>query len=490
MIFWGVTVNTMRKKENKKQLTDKEIEEIIDKKYSNKLPHTKDYIREQLKKDPNYICKFSMVREDFIEEGLKIHSEKINYEYVPDIINNNKQKIKLICEEINPKTGNIFGVFFINSEKFLRRNQTHQGYGLIKLAKNRVNKAAENLQNFLKLNFPWISFNKEDYVSKKTLLKLHCKYHGDFEALPNNISVSHWGCCPGCYKDSNIPTVEEFIEKYKQKYLNKYGKECPYEFDKISEITCLSDEVTIYCPIHKIYFSNTVEKLLYYGIKCPECSFENKQKSRALTTDIFIDRSKKLFGENAFYYDKTEYINLHTPVIITCPKHGDILISPICHLNGNGGCPKCKGTNGELMVIDVLDKFKQNNDLDYVYQFDIVDEYFSINKFNTITVDFFITFMNNKYILEINGDQHYKEIKYFGGKKRFEKQKIRDNSLKEYCKRNHIIFIEVPILGTFKTNKRLLEIKNSILKIFKENIINQEKIDNIFSIFKKGGSDG
>lgn len=66
MIFQDVIkINYM--KDNKK-LTDEEIKEIIEKKYSKKLPHTKDYIREQLKKDPNYKCKFSMVKQDFIDK--------------------------------------------------------------------------------------------------------------------------------------------------------------------------------------------------------------------------------------------------------------------------------------------------------------------------------------------------------------------------------------------------------------------------------------
>ena len=97
-------------KDNKKQLTDEEIEEIIEKKYSKKLPHTKDYIRERLREDPNYKCKFSMVKQDFIDEALKVHPEKYNYEYLPKFIYNaQKEKVRLICEEIDPYTGEIYG---------------------------------------------------------------------------------------------------------------------------------------------------------------------------------------------------------------------------------------------------------------------------------------------------------------------------------------------------------------------------------------------
>lgn len=67
-MFWDVTKINFMNDNIKKQLTDDEIEEIIKKKYSKKLPHTKDYIRDQLREDSNYKCKFSMVKQDFIDK--------------------------------------------------------------------------------------------------------------------------------------------------------------------------------------------------------------------------------------------------------------------------------------------------------------------------------------------------------------------------------------------------------------------------------------
>lgn len=60
-----------------------------------------------------------------------------------------------------------------------------------------------------------------------------------------------------------------------------------------------------------------------------------------MTQSEFIKKSK-LIHNNNYSYDKVEYINYNTPVIITCPIHGDFAQTPGKHLNGQG-CPKCAG---------------------------------------------------------------------------------------------------------------------------------------------------
>ena len=39
-------------------------------------------------------------------------------------------------------------------------------------------------------------------------------------------------------------------------------------------------------------------------------------------------------------YDKFEYYNMYIKSIITCPVHGDFMMTPHAHLKGQG-CPKC-----------------------------------------------------------------------------------------------------------------------------------------------------
>lgn len=53
----------------------------------------------------------------------------------------------------------------------------------------------------------------------------------------------------------------------------------------------------------------------------------------------FLERARNVHGDK-YNYDKVEYIDTKTKVIITCPKHGDFTQSPNKHMYRRG-CPKC-----------------------------------------------------------------------------------------------------------------------------------------------------
>lgn len=66
------------------------------------------------------------------------------------------------------------------------------------------------------------------------------------------------------------------------------------------------------------------------------------------TIEAAIDKNKYVKNQfikrhgDTYNYDKVEYVDNKTPVIITCPipNHGDFLITPNSHKNGHG-CQKC-----------------------------------------------------------------------------------------------------------------------------------------------------
>jgi predicted transcriptional regulator len=60
---------------------------------------------------------------------------------------------------------------------------------------------------------------------------------------------------------------------------------------------------------------------------------------RKLTTESFIEKSRNIHYDK-YNYDKVNYINTSTPVIITCIIHEDFNQRPNDHLQGKG-CPKC-----------------------------------------------------------------------------------------------------------------------------------------------------
>lgn len=60
-----------------------------------------------------------------------------------------------------------------------------------------------------------------------------------------------------------------------------------------------------------------------------------------MTTEEFIQRSIETY-ESKYTYEKVNYIDSNTKVLVTCRVHGDFLTRPSDFLRGHG-CPKCKG---------------------------------------------------------------------------------------------------------------------------------------------------
>lgn len=54
----------------------------------------------------------------------------------------------------------------------------------------------------------------------------------------------------------------------------------------------------------------------------------------------FMDRSLRKFGSK-FLFHKSNYINAHTPITITCKIHGDFLLAPDSHIRSKYGCRYC-----------------------------------------------------------------------------------------------------------------------------------------------------
>lgn len=123
-------------------------------------------------------------------------------------------------------------------------------------------------------------------------------------------------------------TTESYIEKVNTFHKNKYS------YTK-TIFTRLIDTITITCPIHGD-FLQTAKLHTKYG--CSKCAGVGK-----LDTDSFIEKAIKKHS-TTYSYLNVKYINSHTPVVITCPIHGDFLQKPYVHLNGCG-CPRCAGVD-------------------------------------------------------------------------------------------------------------------------------------------------
>jgi len=127
----------------------------------------------------------------------------------------------------------------------------------------------------------------------------------------------------------------EFIAKARGIHGDKYDyREIVYVY--------VNDKVTIICPNHG-KFQQTPSKHLA-GQGCRECGIEKRAREDRSSNSDFVKRAQIVHG-NKYNYDKVNYKNNHTNIIISCPLHGDFEQSPGNHTHKTNpqGCPVCGG---------------------------------------------------------------------------------------------------------------------------------------------------
>ena len=151
------------------------------------------------------------------------------------------------------------------------------------------------------------------------------------------------------------------------------------------------------------------------------------------TTEQFIEEAKQVHGDK-YDYSLVNYINNYTKVKIKCNNCRLIFKQkPNDHLNGSG-CPKCAISKGENKIKNIL----KENDVFFEEQKTFPD----LKDKRKLSYDFYIPSKN--LLIEYNGEQHYKSIKHFGGRKRFLLQKHHDWLKRKYDKKNGITLLVIP----------------------------------------------
>lgn len=248
-----------------------------------------------------------MKKNDFIEKAKNKHNNKYDYSRV-DYLGSQKDVI-IICP--------IHGEFKQKPSCHLRGDNCPL-CGNISRGSNKRFKIEDFIKKSQNIHGEKYSYGNVNYVNEKTLVKVTCKIHGDFDITPKQ-HLNGIGC-PKCKKEKKINEFREIHGDYYDYSL--------VEFDK-------DNKVKIICPIHGIFEQRPSKHRLGQG--CPQCA--KKEKTNKKNTKEFIELSKNKHGEK-YEYTEVIYKNSHEKVKITCPIHGVFQQYPYDHYNGHG-CPKC-----------------------------------------------------------------------------------------------------------------------------------------------------
>lgn len=293
--------------------------------------------------------------------------------------------------------------------------------------------------------------------------------------------------CKGeCYIITKCNICGNIVRKRRDHFFNSYGcKTCSNTKQKISLETAL-DIIDKKCKRRNYIFLNFCDSNeniskwnganTYLLLKCLNCghiwkvsynNFKSKHdygcpkcanNIRLLETDV-INTIKKRCEEinDTFisFYDSNNYVNNSTLILIKCGKCGKIYkirYKNFVHLKQS--CPSCQKSYGERDIEEVLSNAKIN--------FNYRDKTILKNK---LEIDFYIPSL--KLGIEVQGGQHFYEVKHWGGENVFKKQLERDKMKQALCEENGIHLIYYSQLNISFPYK-VFNDKNEILKEIEE----------------------
>lgn len=215
------------------------------------------------------------------------------------------------------------------------------------------------------------SYNNVVYNKSNIHVAITCLKHGDFLQKPN-VHLCGSGCrkCKtDIHKQKFTHSKDKFIEKARRVHGNKY------DYSLVKYINSHND-VKIICKEHGVFEQKPLSHLR--GHECIKCSLIKSGLKNRLTTNEFIEKSKKIHG-NKHDYSITEYVKQTIKVKIICKHHGVFRQLPNGHLSGSG-CMKCYGNlKNQKETIEDFKNYHGN-----IYDYSLVDYKNSNTKVNII----------------------------------------------------------------------------------------------------------
>lgn len=279
-------------------------------------------------------------------------------------------------------------------------------------------------------------YSQVEFINSKTKIKIICRKHGLF--LQNiHKHISGRGC-PFCKSDNMLLTTQEFINKSKRIHENTF------DYTQV-DYKGYNNYVTIICKIHGEFQQKPSQNLRGHG--CSKCARVKNGQNRRMSQSDFIEKSRVIHN-NRYEYTITDFTLSRNKVSIMCKIHGVFSQNANSHMLG-AGCPICKSSKGEFLIMSILDEFK----IRYIREYKFED---CILK-NRLSFDFYLP--EYKVCIEYDGIQHYKSIDFFGGETSFIYLKKLDNIKNEYCLYNNILLYRF----NYKQNKE--EIKSKLTSL-------------------------
>lgn len=178
-----------------------------------------------------------------------------------------------------------------------------------------------------------------------------------------------------------------------------------------------------------------------------------------------IDLTNKQFGHLTVIKEDVERTKLEKRIYWFCKCDcGNENLKSISASNLTTGKVKSCGhiraehfqgqSSGEKKMQNIL----ENKKINFIKEYEIkeLNDLYNLQ----LRFDFCMILRDRKILIEIQGQQHYEPVNFFGGEEKFKKQKKYDNLKRQYCKKNNIQLIEIPYWDWNNMEKYLEEFLN------------------------------
>lgn len=274
------------------------------------------------------------------------------------------------------------------------------------------------------------NYSQSCYINMKTKIKIFCNKHKDFFYQRPDHHLSGHGChfCAGV----QLLSTKDFLRRAIEIQGNKYDY-------SLSVYKKNSEKVIIICKKHGEFRQSPNAHLMGQG--CPACGVEKYSIGLRQSEKQFIFNAISVHGKK-YDYSKVNYNNAKEKVIIMCKFHGEFKQTPDNHLRGRG-CPHCIYKNEGLVKKLLLKYFK---DWKIIPNKKIWDTYKGYT--HKRYCDFWMEKEGAKVMIEYDGVQHYKPVRFNGitfkkANKLFKDTKLKDRLDSKFCKDNNILLYRI-----------------------------------------------
>ncbi|WCF11467.1 hypothetical protein NDS46_31410 (plasmid) [Paenibacillus thiaminolyticus] len=352
--------------------------------------------------------------EEFIMEVYKL----VGDEYTPlENYKNSYTKLKMIHNTCNH-------VWFIRPDSFVNKRvrcpKCNKGGGFKKKITDEVFKARvfENVGSEYTI--------LGSFQNTKTKIKTKHNVCGFiWDANPDELLKKSGSRCPKCANR---------LRKTNQWFLSEVFKQVGSEYTVIGKYKNAKTKIKMkheYCG-HEW----EVRPGKFVGsekTRCPNCFKSNKKDHKQFIQEVYNAVGDEYSVISNYHSNKKHVKMLHNK----CGHEWRVTPGNFLHVNNPTRCPKCNESKGEKRISDFLMEFG----ISFVPQYRI-DECRNIKP---LPFDFAV-FQGNKlmFLIEFDGEYHYKAIKGRGGIKNLKNVQKRDQIKTEYCQNNNINLVRIP----------------------------------------------